>query len=1275
MGLQIQFIDPNYVDPAFPSNKPVRRETPRFRLRSEAGVWIGPEVNFLPVRELPLISRVEVRVTGKPDVVASRLQTGYFSRSFAKPVQLGSARAWGSGRITNPDPLPAATVCELHVTVAFFDATADGRPVGAEKTVTAVCLLFTGAPPETPPELTVRNQNLQVLVGEPSSQVVTVRHPTTDTPKMSLAYPTTLAASDDTDARLDPVLAELTTALQTILSRTPSRDETNPLAYDFRWAFDLQLPDHARAALAELDGGLTIPVDVSLPNAKPIRWLLRLEAQSKPFPGFVVIDFGTTNSAVTLSASWDYVPFEGLPDDQEDFLRRELADWLRKGSVEAFGEVGKQFKNEWNTWRSSATGGLNAGSPENLGDWLRADPAPRLHALIAGLETTLRRQPEAFRRIAYAGLSHFYAASLRVPPLQRFKMLPAKLDPDTKAETVASEIEIKAVATRKGYPDDLWPEIVMGRSAQKGRLEAIGRGDEVPLEQILGRFHPSPKRYFGRRHPGFDVTLAGRTDHVSVDQLMRAGWEKLLAFADRARKDDSRLTGEPFRRAVITYPTVAPPSVRQTIQKLIKDLKIADVRTDYDEAIASAIFYIMREYNTYPELGLESFKARSRIRTDAGWAQNVLVFDIGGGTTDVALIRLTLTEEAVFAPGVDRGAGGRYYKITPKILSSTGHLQLGGELMTLRVFLLLKAAIVDRLLTLVQEGKISCDSVKSLLDRGGLPEEATQNGKYQPAWLSKAVRNENQDTPTNRLRDALNLAEAVLPTRWAEVASGRAARLQTFYALWDYAEKAKITLAGKGKPGSDPKAARDPFVLGPKDLGQLLDQAEIPHTLKEAKAFEVRLDVEQVETAIRKVVKEAVSLAKGALERLPEKETLDWLILSGQSCNLNLVDHELRESLQNPEGKEAPRFVWNPSRVTFLPEYAKLSTAIGACYAENQRRNRFAPSESMGDLRRGLNVLSFDINNLFSYLPAAFTLDKKGEGTRRLFDAGQELFSLDGVDGQDTQRALARTEWFGAALAVEVQRNNPGGGRTPWVMFDAQELANQLELSENQWGDQVQYQFEVDHRQSFELLLFRRDKDHPGPRYRLTGSEPRLDLAAEVAKATQRLGTTPKAPPTPGTVVIPPLFDADGILQWSIGLGTGERPTRLAVFEAGQQLGPWFHPEGKDGQSARGVISKDYAEEFMDGATVAVWGRPKGSETWSAFGRLERPGPRPVFRRKYRLTIDEKGCLRIHNGEPRYLESPDPQCLKEQPGWVYRRTLDPVKGEAGEERNPFTGNH
>ena len=122
------------------------------------------------------------------------------------------------------------------------------------------------------------------------------------------------------------------------------------------------------------------------------------------------------------------------------------------------------------------------------------------------------------------------------------------------------------------------------------------------------------------------------------------------------------------------------------------------MQTAYDEAVSVAIFFLWREFGGNLNIGIESFKTRCRQNGNK-WSQNVLVLDIGGGTTDLALIELTLEDKTpFFADNEDRGLGGRYYKLTPKLLGSSGHLQLGGELITLRIFRLLKVAIADFLL-------------------------------------------------------------------------------------------------------------------------------------------------------------------------------------------------------------------------------------------------------------------------------------------------------------------------------------------------------------------------------------------------------------------------------------------------------------------------------------------------------------------------------------------------------------------------------------------------
>ena len=98
-------------------------------------------------------------------------------------------------------------------------------------------------------------------------------------------------------------------------------------------------------------------------------------------------------------------------------------------------------------------------------------------------------------------------------------------------------------------------------------------------------------------------------------------------------------------------------------------------------------------------------------------------------------------------------------------------------------------------------------------------------------------------------------------------------------------------------------------------------------------------------------------------------EVLDWLILSGKTCNLGLVRRVLEREFGQP-----PAIRWNPDRVTFVPEYAKLATSVGACYAQMVRLIVPDVSKAEEILQGGRNQLRFQINNLFWFLPCSFLL-------------------------------------------------------------------------------------------------------------------------------------------------------------------------------------------------------------------------------------------------------------------------------------------------------------
>src|SRR5262249_21735883 len=177
------------------------------------------------------------------------------------------------------------------------------------------------------------------------------------------------------------------------------------------------------------------------------------------------------------------------------------------------------------------------------------------------------------------------------------------------------------------------------------------------------------------------------------------------------------------------------------------------------------------------------------------------------------------------------------------------------------------------------------------------------SGRYQPGSLLNAIANLPETDPL--FTDALNAAEQVLPTRWRN----NPARLQAFYTLWEHAEAAKIHLGARPVPGAEPAV----FELGEQEAGTLLSQGGIAHTFTEPGTFRVTLDTGQFERAVETVIEEAVGIAGGLLAgRLPRSESassdpaapgeeagpqepLDWLILSGKTCNLDLVHRVIRQ--------------------------------------------------------------------------------------------------------------------------------------------------------------------------------------------------------------------------------------------------------------------------------------------------------------------------------------------------------------------------------------------
>ncbi|OBQ39898.1 MAG: molecular chaperone [Anabaena sp. CRKS33] len=970
------------------------------------------------------------------------------------------------------------------------------------------------------------------------------------------------------------------------------------------------------------------------------------EKQKKRFPGWLALDFGTSNSTVTLFDPIEVPIAEVLPKEQELRLRQRMAEWLNSPPDLALADVSA---SEWEKFLVDISKNLQI-QPEQLSEIFESDHKELFLETIRQIELCLGTS-DRFRRAVSKKLYAIYHEVFRVPTLESQNLIPVILDIDRRNTEIPSEMEVSQLIPLK---------LQMGRDARDNRKKAIAQGTTVSVKEIISRFHHSPKRYFGQDR-SFPIILENEEENIQVNRLIQAAWAQLIELTEDYRQRARRRFSEgDFLTAVVTYPTVAPPIVRKEIKQLVQELGIDDVQTAYDEAVSVAIFFLWREFGGNLNIGIESFKTRCRQNGNK-WSQNVLVLDIGGGTTDLALIELTLEDKTpFFADNEDRGLGGRYYKLTPKLLGSSGHLQLGGELITLRIFRLLKVAISDFLLTAVTTGDIESDKLEDLIN-SELNERFLENGKFQTGSLLKCIDKENPEGDV-AFKDALDTAEKVLPTRWQQAPQ----RLQTFYTLWDHAEAAKLKL-GQKQPKDGSLLT---FTLNEQQIGELLAQSSVKFQVRSPESISLTLDNQQFERAIISSIKEAIGIAKGLIESRLNSEPnqkVDWLILSGKTCNLDLVQQQIYE-----EFSKSPYFVWNPERITFVLEFTKLATSAGACYAEKLRRFRFDPEESKNLLRKGANQLEIDVKNLFYYLPCNFKRKTQSNEPLAIFSAGQELYQLAPLDTV----AKVRTPWQGIQLTNIIHRQDYEKGTFRlWGSFDGKILMDKLGMEEQEFLKKIKIQFEIDQALQFSVLLCRGN-----PHYLI--DVPGININSVIS-------------PSENT-----LFN-DGNLKWNIAIenpqhNLNDGDIAVNVLEAATVDQPHayhlvfavdnnhnktmetFHYL-QDGvkEPGTGLISKPlppFPQSNQHTFYIYQIDNDTNTKKWLRIGTLNKPDMITDYPCQYHVTLDHAGVLRIHAGAVPYWTSNHQQCL-EQEGCVYRTELELQPNEIDKERDPFCGIH
>ncbi|GAA3970221.1 hypothetical protein GCM10023085_60500 [Actinomadura viridis] len=948
--------------------------------------------------------------------------------------------------------------------------------------------------------------------------------------------------------------------------------------------------------------------------------------------GFAAVDLGTSNSTVTLLDS-ELVQRVSMSVNQQEELRNQLVALLEAVPGERHDPYGDAAE-EWHEMlaetaeallgETAAPGADPAADPvRELGAALRARRSTgeaMLHEVLRRLDLDLQFASDPLRTWLAVRLHRCYDAAFSVPALDTRSLHQIVLDPN-EGDTVLSS---RAEVTSADPPRVRLGPATVDLPEPQGAADGADEGPRV-FYGLKARFD---------RLDQVETVLEGRP--LTVRELIGASYADLIDRTNRHlndRREHRRLMDRrPVNRVVVTYPAMASLKVRGELRPIVrKALGVTTVYTSYDEAVGAAFFFLMKDVGARSGSGIEALRARSRPLPGrpGHWQRNVLVVDIGGGTTDIALITFVLSDETPPLPGGDPRFTGRYYRIVPTLRGSSGHANLGGNLITLRVFHWLKLLLADALL--------AHDSQRLA---GSLPDDLRDaDGRYLVGSLPMHVADE---LPLPG--EITELVEDIVPTHWKR----HPRRRRAFELLWDEAEKAKRELGAAGRDGT--------YTVSSAVLARILraltdSRARIP----EQGVGELVLQGARFEDLARPAVRRVVELANALVEeRLRDRdERLDELILTGNASALPLVEEEFAAGFgARPGGHET--FAWSAHDIKVERTLPKNAASIGACWAESLRQfGHDQPANAAARLREDESVIDVEVENLFRGLPSSFALAGQDGQELVVLSAGD---ALDIVDADHGTRV--RTAATGPLLrSFQIMRKVEGAASLRWGSFSYESHEGYEELTPSVWPAEIRTMLDMSHELAPTLHLFRGDRPH----YAVEG-EAFGDLHEVLANLAGTAGDDPDAR-FQLVVDTPPEDPAGGAVVFGdLAAGPDGRIYPAALPDRFR---------GRDGRARAGLLSP------------LPLRRPPRNGTWTFHLRYTtgsdvvrvgeaRPLPEAPYVACW-VSLDEDGLLRLHPGGPPFVRAAGLPDVERDPGAVFSTELAEPDLQLDEARDPFSG--
>ncbi|MFJ5556845.1 hypothetical protein ACIQCD_05275 [Streptomyces sp. NPDC093250] len=968
---------------------------------------------------------------------------------------------------------------------------------------------------------------------------------------------------------------------------------------------------------------------------KPERWVEGLAA---------AVDFGTTASTVTLlgrghtggqvdahqaaALARRLTALTAPPDDAPRAWKSAL-EGLRGGQLEIGGPSGRTMSG------SEALAQL-----DNL--------AVATRVLLWVEEVRAAAEDQELRDWLVERLHQVVTATVRTPALDLHQLMAVEFGygqgstptraPATSLREVHGNQDRPGVSRARGLAFELTPEETEGITGIKRKLLTTPGG--VASEQ-----GPPP------------VHLAQHVYHLLADRAERV-----------AHGEDAGTPGQ-LSTVLLTFPTSATPAARTQLRELVRrGLSVPNVELLIDEGLAAGLYFVMRDLTANLDVGLEALRAASRPvpgEPDT-WRSIMLVVDIGGGTTDIALLDLVLRDLTPALDPADRFTSGRAYMLEPRILGTIGHGQLGGDLLTLVVLYWVKATLLDA------AGRGDPDHTGERLSA----RVVRQAGGHREHLVSRGVR---------------ELLRSELPTHWRELgqysegAEEAGRREAGFSMLWRLAERVKRAL---GEENGDTGLTED-------ELADLRQRFEALKDLTGPVVFSQDEFRDLIEPFVQQAATMAAGLVSDAFRRMsarPGGHTgqaggngaadaapyLDRVVLAGRSSTMAAVPRAVHHALRQasyPHGSAKRKVEWNPERLEVEAGFlAKQATSLGAAWLHRVRgRVGVFGKDSGGMIHSELSIVT---QGLFSCLPCDFVLQGLAASGVELFSSGTPFEQL----GPDGSLGLA-SPWRPVVRTPSVIRPRAGSSPIPWGILEVENRARRAgcDLSSPAWdfdhGAEMRFRICVDER----LDLTAEFRHGPRQHYWLP-DDPAADRRAALAlnnRAGLRFAAHQPTVRVPGNIcAASEAWGTPGcVLRDVFPAEEGNQGAALLayfpdLFHLGERPDPLVEP------TPGRIAELHLTEQAQSSEFLYFYVRDPDGGDPVFLDKLPVPAANPHAQSSpVRITLDARGELRLHRGALRMPEAQSFVEAEQRPGWVYRVPMEITAREYQSGWDPDSGEH